>query len=123
MAETEAAIQEVEGASAGDAALAVYERVLGIISHVAITMMVLRAVVRRQLVWLGAAMGYHMFINAAVVSLAAAYGVFAAEAGLTFITILSVYIIYTAWTHRVEWFGAEAPANGSASHGDVNPQE
>lgn len=109
-------IAALEGMGALEVALGVYERALAMIAHVAMTLLVLRAITERRLRWLGAAVGFHVALNGITVAVAEAYGIVAAEVALTGLTAVSVLVIRAAWRHRDDWYAPPAvdaiPARG-----------
>lgn len=105
-----AQLDALEELTAGTVLLGVYERALAIVAHVAMTLLVLRAVCTRELRWLAAAAGFHILVNGVVVALATAVGIVAAEVGLTVLAVGAVAIIRAAWRDQAEWFPSGDPA-------------
>lgn len=69
------------------------ERVLAIGVHLALSLMVLRAVARRAPHWLLAAIAWHTLLNASVLVVAALAGVFAAELPAALMALASLWLI------------------------------
>ncbi len=70
------------------------ERVLALAAHLAMALLVLQSLVRRNLLWLGAAIGWHTLLNAvAVFGSLSGWTPIAIEGGLAVVTLGSLAII------------------------------
>ncbi len=86
----------------------VWERVLAITVHIALSILVVRAVRERKLWWWALAVLYHAVVNG-VALLGLRYGgLLGTELGLTAVTALAVYLIVR--TRRLEGSGANSHA-------------
>lgn len=85
---------------------ALFERVAAIAAHIAMTLLVLRSVCTRELVWLGVAMGFHIALNAVAVGLLGVAGVLGAMIGLAVFAVAAIRIIRAALADRATWFPA-----------------
>ncbi len=82
--------------------IAIWQRAMAIILHIALSLLVLRAVVRRELRWLFLAILFHAFVDGTVVGLQqATHGnIVLVEGAVTALTLVSVAIVL--WTYRCE---------------------
>lgn len=74
--------------------LGALERVLALCFHMAMAVVVLEAVLRRNLLWLAAAIAAHAATNAAGVATLAAYGPVAAEAVIGAIAVAALAVLF-----------------------------
>ncbi|AHB50201.1 hypothetical protein W911_10840 [Hyphomicrobium nitrativorans NL23] len=74
--------------------LGAVERVFALALHVALAVVVLQAITRRNLAWLAAAIGAHAAANAIGVSVLAGYGPIAAEAALGLVAVLALAVLF-----------------------------
>ena len=75
--------------------LAVWERVIGITTHIALSILVMRAVRTRRIAWLGLAILAHAIMDG-MIGIVGRYtnnNIFAVEAVLTALTLVAVYVI------------------------------
>lgn len=71
------------------------ERVFALAAHLAMALLVLQSLVRRNLLWLGAAIGWHTLLNAvAVFGSLSGWAVMAIEGSLALVTLGSLAIIW-----------------------------
>lgn len=70
------------------------ERLFTLVAHLALSVMVLQVFLRRSIGWLFLAIGYHAFLNATALVVAQRWGIYASEAALGLITLLSLFIIF-----------------------------
>lgn len=70
------------------------ERLFTLVAHLALSVMVLQVFLRRSIRWLFLAIGYHAFLNATALVVAQRWGIYASEAALGLITLLSLFIIF-----------------------------
>lgn len=75
--------------------LGALERLFAITVHLAMSLLVLLSVVRRQLRWLGAAILWHTLLDAVAVFAVQQWGVYIAEVAIGIFAILSLLIIFT----------------------------
>ncbi|MFW6042359.1 MAG: YhfC family intramembrane metalloprotease [Chloroflexota bacterium] len=75
--------------------LGALERLFAITVHLAMSLMVLLSVVRRQLRWLGAAILWHTLLDAVAVFAVQQWGVYIAEVAIGVFAVLSLLIIFT----------------------------
>jgi uncharacterized membrane protein YhfC len=102
-----AAAADVYWSSSWDkAVLGGVERVVAITSHVAMSVMVMRAVVRQRIGWLFAAIGSHAAIDAFAVWGMSRFGVYGTEAGAA---VFALAFAAAIWAMR-----DGAPATGTA---------
>lgn len=73
--------------------LGAVERILAIITHLALSLLVLQVFLRRSLIWLFIAIGYHALFNAIAVISADRLGPYAAEGILAIFSLFSLFII------------------------------
>lgn len=83
--------------------LAVLERAMAIILHLALSTLVMRVFTRGKVWYLFAAIGLHALFNAIAVYVAATWGAIAAEAVLGVLTVGSVAILW--WARRASKIG------------------
>lgn len=74
--------------------LAPLERVWAICLHIFATLLVVRAINRRNLAWLGAAILMHSFLDAFAVFVNTTWGAVAAEAGITLLGLVFLALIF-----------------------------
>lgn len=74
--------------------LGAFERLLAIILHVGMALLVQRAILRKEIKWLFAAIMFHTLIDMVAVYVSISYGVLATEAVLLVLALISIYIIF-----------------------------
>ncbi len=89
-----AQIAALRAAPAWQFGIGLYERALAIILHIALSILVMKAVRGDGAKWLFLAMGLHIAVNTIVVLIAQNGGVLWAEAVLTVLTALPIYLIW-----------------------------
>jgi uncharacterized membrane protein YhfC len=92
------------------------ERVFAICLHISLAMLVLQAFIRRSILWLFAAMGWHALVNAVAVSLLPVIGPLGTEGVLGIMALISIGVV--AALRRIEReaaTAAEAASTGAAA--------
>ena len=89
--------------------LGAVERVFALCLHIALSVIVLQSVVRRNLAWLIAAMGWHGLANLIGVGVFQRGGPLASEAALAVVAALSLWVLFRMRPSRVE----SAPTGGT----------
>ena len=74
--------------------LGAVERLLAILAHLAMSVMVLQVFLRRSILWLFLAIGYHALINAVAVIGVARTGPVTTEGLLALLSLISIFIIF-----------------------------
>ena len=82
--------------------LGAVERVFAIITHLALSIMVLQVFLRRSLRWLFLAIGYHALFNAIAVITVTKIGPYATEGILGVVSLISLFIIFRLRTAEPE---------------------
>lgn len=91
----QAQAQALQDAAWYDALLPAIERVFALTAHLALSLLVLQSIVRRQLRWLALAIAWHGLLDAVAVFAAVRWNVYIAEGGIAVIAFLSLAIIFS----------------------------
>jgi len=94
----DAAAQQMFSLPWYEALLGGVERLFAVILHLSLSLLVLRAVTRKQVVWVAAAITWHALANAGAVYLSQKVGPLAAEGFLALVAILSLAFIFASRT-------------------------
>ena len=110
-----------------DALLAPAERAFALAAHLALSLLVLQTFLRRQARWLLLAIGWHALLDAVAVFAVTRWNVYAAEAAVGLIALLSVGLIFALRRPRpdapVQDVGTatESPAEGERDPARTRP--
>lgn len=81
--------------------IGVFERACTLPVHLGFSVIVLQAFTHKQIRWLWLAIGWHMLVDAIVVAVMGAWGIFAAEAWVLIAALVSIFLIWRLRTPEV----------------------
>ena len=70
------------------------ERVFALLTHLALSVIMLQVFIRKQIRWLWIAIGWHAFTNAVAIIILGTWGAYAAEAFLAVIALIDLIVIF-----------------------------